>query len=300
MASLLRKLLGTTRPLPADVQEALVELNRLKQDRPALADLAGELADLLPVLYSDPIVETVPEIQPDRAAEQWISGVPMLRNVGLTLDFPSFRRRWQGICKVLARRRPDARALVQVLEKGNLDPQWHLDEILAGRIESVHGSALSLGIEVSLAASVWWLAQFPVLSHVREKLETVNRQGAPAPLSGQTEHGFCPYCGSSPRFGEFRGLEQTRWLRCLLCAAAWEFPRLRCPFCGTTDHRRLGYLHVEGEENRLRAATCDDCRHHLKMQSTLTALTPPHLLVADLATLHLDLIAADRGYVGNP
>jgi formate dehydrogenase maturation protein FdhE len=73
--------------------------------------------------------------------------------------------------------------------------------------------------------------------------------------------------------------------------------RLRCPYCDNTDHRTLGYFHVDGEEGRYRAATCDACRGYVKMVSTLQALSAPQLLVVDLATLHLDLAAADRGFL---
>jgi FdhE protein len=110
------------------------------------------------------------------------------------------------------------------------------------------------------------------------------------------EQGFCPTCGSWPLLGEFRGLEQRRFLRCGLCATAWEFPRLLCPFCGERDHQQLGYLHAEGEEASRRASTCDSCRGYVKMVATLTPLSEAALLVADLATLHLDLAAAERGY----
>ena len=53
---------------------------------------------------------------------------------------------------------------------------------------------------------------------------------------------------------------------------------------------------MEGEEDKLRAATCDECRGYVKVISTLSALSAPQLLIADLATLHLDLAAADRGF----
>jgi FdhE protein len=99
-----------------------------------------------------------------------------------------------------------------------------------------------------------------------------------------------------PLLGEFRGLEQTRVLRCALCAAGWEFARLRCPFCDNRDHNQLGYLHAEAEQERCRAATCDPCRGYVKMVATLDTLSMPRLLVADVATLHLDLAAAEHGY----
>ena len=106
--------------------------------------------------------------------------------------------------------------------------------------------------------------------------------------------GYCPTCGSWPLLAEFRGLEQDRWLRCGLCASEWEFPRLACPFCDNHDHHTLEFVHVEGEEGRYRATTCGVCRGYVKTTATLAALSPLRLLVADAATLHLDLAMAER------
>jgi len=72
---------------------------------------------------------------------------------------------------------------------------------------------------------------------------------------------------------------------------------LSCPFCGTRDHHLLGYLHVDGEEGKYRAATCEACRGYIKMISTLGPLSGPQLLVAELATMHLDLAALARNYL---
>ena len=80
----------------------------------------------------------------------------------------------------------------------------------------------------------------------------------------------------------------------------WEVARLLCPYCGCRDHTRLGFLHVEGEDMKWRAATCDDCHGYVKMVSTLSALPPLAVLVADVATLHLDLMASERGYTNAP
>ena len=290
MAGILRKLLGRAPDLPAQVQQALTELERLAQQRSSLAELAGELSGVIRVLYAEPAVESPPSIRTERAAEKRLAGIPLLRDETVSIDRTSFNRRWQQVCSVLAKRRPDALTLASAMQQGRLDPAWHLHEILAGRIESIHEKTEALQFDVPLTTTVWWLALFPLLAHIRAGLEPAH------PFAGWSM-GFCPCCGSWPRLGEFRGLEQTRWLRCLLCAAEWEFPRLCCPFCGTADHRQLGYLHVEGEENKWRATTCEECRHYLKTQSTLAALDPPELLTADLATTHLDLIAADRGYL---
>ena len=45
-----------------------------------------------------------------------------------------------------------------------------------------------------------------------------------------------------------------------------------------------------------RAGTCAVCQGYVKWASTIFALSEPQLLVADLATVHLDLAAAERGF----
>jgi formate dehydrogenase maturation protein FdhE len=55
-------------------------------------------------------------------------------------------------------------------------------------------------------------------------------------------------------------------------------------------------VHVDGEQERWRATTCEACRGYVKMVASLDVLPLGRLLVIDLATLHLDLAAAERGY----
>jgi FdhE protein len=216
--------------------------------------------------------------------------VPLLRGETLAIDQPAFSRCLDRLIKVLKRRRPDAaRALAAALHDQRLDGALLLAEMLAGRSQAIHEKAEALGLDVPLSASLFALAVSSILTPISAALQSLWR--TPSWL-----HGYCPVCGSWPKLGEFRGLEQTRFLRCGLCAAEWEMPRLRCTFCGNTDHRQLGYLHLEGEENRYRAATCQECRQYVKMVSTLVALAPPQILTADLATVHLDLLAADQGF----
>jgi FdhE protein len=275
--------------VPPDVEEALGELAKLADQRPTLGELARELNAIVLALYAEPTQEPLPTIEPEKAANKLATGVPLLRDEPVSLDARAFVRRWQRITEALQKRRPDAAAVQTALANGKLDPGWLTTELLAGRTQTVHERVEELQLDVPLTASVLWLSLFPVLCHLRSGLESLH-QGV-----GWRE-GFCPTCGAWPKLGEFRGLEQTRFLRCGLCADAWEFPRLRCPFCGNTEHRQIGYLHVEGEETQYRAATCEACRHYVKMLATLGALPAPRLLIADLATVHLDLAAAERGY----
>jgi FdhE protein len=108
-------------------------------------------------------------------------------------------------------------------------------------------------------------------------------------------HGTCPACAAPPLLAEMRG-DGERWLRCGRCASAWSFPRVGCPGCGTRDHRLLGYLHLEGEREHRRIDRCDGCRRYIKAVAVLAPLSWEEILEADLATVDLDLIAAEREY----
>jgi FdhE protein len=108
-------------------------------------------------------------------------------------------------------------------------------------------------------------------------------------------HGTCPACAAPPLLAELRS-DGERWLRCARCASAWSFPRVGCPGCGTRDHRMLGYLHLDGERDHRRADRCDACRRYVKAVAVLGPLNWEELLEADLATVDLDLIAAERDY----
>lgn len=286
----IRKLLGRKPPLPAEVAEALAELTRLAREQPFLAELAGQLGAFLPALYAEPIRAVVPSFTSEKAAEKLSAGVPLLRGETLDLDWPALQRRLQDMVGALAERRADAApALAMAIRSGELGIDGLTSAILAGQPHAVHERAEVLGLDVPLTASVLSLALFPVFVAVRAGL-------GPLLPAGSWEEGYCLVCGNFPRLGEFRGLEQIRFLRCGLCAAEWQFPRLRCPGCGNRDHRQLDYLHVAGEEGKCRAATCEECRQYLKMVSTLTPLSPLKLLVTDVATVHLDLLAAEKGF----
>jgi FdhE protein len=287
----LDKLLGRTAPPPAEVQAVVKELDRLGGERPALAGPIAVLRDVLPCLYEHLIPDTPLSLNRDRADAKRAGGLPLLRGEALSLDQKSFQLRWRRVCEVLRRHgNLAAEALVKALDEGRLDGEEMLREVLAGRPEAVHGRSDELGLDAGLTATVLRLTLFPWLTRVSAAL---------APLLDGTfwEQGYCPVCGSWPLLGEYRGLDQTRYLRCGLCAGGWEVPRLLCPFCGTRDHEKLGYFYPEGEPTRYRVTTCERCRGYVKMTTTLLPLNPPQLLLTDVITLDLDLAAAERGYV---
>jgi FdhE protein len=293
-ANFIDKLFGRWSRLPAQVQEALAQLTRLIKERPALAGPAHFLHDALPGLYAEPIPREFPVISEEQALAKLAQGVPLLRGEQLPLSLDAFARRWHHVCIALRRHQdgPAVRAVAQAHRRGVLNADQLTMRLLNGQTEAIPMLADEAGLDAGLLASVLRLTLFPLLSQVHLVL---------APLHpNRWDHGYCPTCGSWPLLGEFRGLEQTRILRCGWCAAEWEVPRLCCPYCAATDHRQLGYFHVEDQGGKHRATTCDVCRGYVKMISSLSAFSPPGLLVMDLTTMDLDLIAAERGYFPHP
>jgi len=269
------------------VSSARDALAKLAQEKPSLAASCDVLCEVLPVLFGKPVVETPPALDAAIAHDKLAAGIPLLRGEAVAIDATSLKRRWQAVCAVVERQNANAKRIASGFAE--LAPPALLSEVLAGRSEAVPARAQALGLDAALTATVLRLAMLPALAEFAAALESLCREVA-------WDHGSCPICGSWPLLAEFRGLEQNRFLRCGLCAADWPFARLRCPFCDTRDHRPLGFFHVEGEEAKHRAATCEQCHGYVKTLSTFDRLSVPDLLVADVATLHLDLAAADRGY----
>ena len=103
---------------------------------------------------------------------------------------------------------------------------------------------------------------------------------------------YCPTCGSAPAMAQLAGADpgRRRLLACGCCGTRWQFQRTECPFCAN-DSQRLSAVTVDGEGG-LRIDFCESCRGYLK---TYDGQGNEALLLSDWTSLHLDVIAADRG-----
>lgn len=130
----------------------------------------------------------------------------------------------------------------------------------------------------------------------------------------------CPCCGSRPAASVTRiGAAEAgyRYLACSLCAAQWHLVRIKCSHClgtkgisyqslraaaaadGEEDDAAAGRRPIEGAGAVARAVEiecCSECGHYLKI---VHMERDPNVepQADDLASLALDLIAADAGLV---
>jgi FdhE protein len=275
------------------LRNALEDLERLKKTRPELDAPGKGLALVLDATFGRQGPAIITEFQV-------ASGGPSLRIDAVPIE-------WDRCHPLLSELTPRfaegpladaALALARALQKAGSAPARSFEEsirrdparfatlaqmTLFGAAERLEASAGELGLDRVFVESVVRVLLLPELAPLAERLC--------AGLSeGSWSHAACPLCGSAPALAESRGLQERRYLRCDRCAADWPWSRFRCPFCGETDHRKLRYEYAEGEQDRYRRAICDACGGRFKIVATLAPLSPPALLVAQLATIHLDLI----------
>lgn len=258
----------------------------LARSHPESAPLLTLVAEVLRA-NEDPVWETAAAattLRPDHPAP-----VPLL--AGATVPLPgAIVGAWLRRLLVLAVSSggPVASPLAAAAASDQLRPVELLQAAINQDGARLTEIAMLVEAEPGALDAVAQLATVPLLQACRRRLT-----GAVSPA---WDEGFCPICGFWPALAETRGLERARRLRCGRCGGDWGSIALRCPYCRTADHDRLGALvPAEGREAR-RVETCSQCHGYLKTVTTLRAWAGDEVGLADLATVELDLAAIDHGY----
>jgi formate dehydrogenase maturation protein FdhE len=110
----------------------------------------------------------------------------------------------------------------------------------------------------------------------------------------------CPKCGGIAQLSILEASSAVsaggsgRLLLCATCLTSWPFRRIRCPWCGEDDERKLGYFESPAFDYQ-RVDACDTCRRYLK-SIDLGRLGFAVPLVDEVAGASLDLSAREHGY----
>jgi FdhE protein len=108
--------------------------------------------------------------------------------------------------------------------------------------------------------------------------------------------GACPACGGPPVASAvvgFEGAHGARYVSCACCATRWNVVRIKCVACSST--KGVGYMHLDGAPDTLKAECCEVCRSYLKIlyQTKDHTLDP---VADDVASAGLDLMVREKGY----
>lgn len=312
--------------VPPQVETGLKRLDDLVKRNPEMAAAVAFYRAAIPLLWQ--AQQTVPFFTLDAAmAQQKLeSGRPLLVDEDLPLDTQTTADFFLRLCRLVERAAaPNGRnhSRWSLFTRGNPDPAALIESVQAGDGTALRATAARQIRRVVEAnqldlAEVWQalaMGDGPRVEQtaVRLKLDPdllqMLAQNSLKPALRawaqnlgrivELDHwrrGHCPMCGNPPALSEIQGKEGERRLRCTVCGAGWYYPRLQCPFCGRRGHKTLGYIAVEGEEEKYRLQTCDVCRRYIKVVVTFDPIPVDLLLVEDLVTLHLDHIAGERDF----
>jgi FdhE protein len=284
-------------------------LRAVMDDSPDLKETARLYGMILPLVHDADLHVTPVSISPKEARTKIEKGLPLLYDVELELDILAVRELMIRLAQAVETSRmrgqmvrlpgapassePDAATAQQVrlaLENDALKVGDLIPKVAAGEKDVVTSETQRLQLDADL---VWMLAQ----SAIKPALYMLCRQLTPLVAGIPWRRGICYVCGADATLGELRDNNLAKHLRCGRCGADWLYRRLQCMYCGNEDHRTLGYLYDESQHDRMRVEVCDACKGYLKVITTFSATPPEMLPVEDLATLHLDFIAQQHGYV---
>ncbi|HEX2987738.1 MAG TPA: formate dehydrogenase accessory protein FdhE [Chloroflexota bacterium] len=279
-----------------------VRLESLKAQSPGMEDAIAFYQQLLPALLEAQDTVSPIAIEREVADARLRSGTPLLVGEDLPLNLEETRYTLLRLCRLVEAlpsakhgidgdlpRAQQAEAIRSSVESGALDPEKVWDALLSGNQGRLDSIATAHGLHLGM---LQLLAQFSLRPSFRGWAESL-KESADWSL---WERGACPICGSDPGLAELQGKERAPHLRCTNCGADWPYPRVKCAFCGNDEPQSLHIFSLSGEEERRQVQACDRCHGYIKRIATFDPTPVEMLQVEDLAALHLDIMAADKGF----
>jgi FdhE protein len=220
----------------------------------------------------------------DDHADEYRAGVPLLQSATVVVDLEPAGALAVSLARTLAADALQGRFGEEV---GALDRQLRGDAEAPRRI-----AAWMLGDDTWTPASPG-LSRYLAWSAAAAYLRPLCAAFSAWRDDERWMRGYCPTCGSAPAMAQLAGKDpgRKRLLFCGGCLTRWQYSRTACPFC-EADAQRLATLTIEGEGG-LRIDHCETCRGYLK---TYDGEGNEALLLSDWSSLHLDVLAQDRGW----
>ena len=282
----------------------LQHLQTLVREYHEISEAAEFYAALLPVLNTIDLCAAPLDLPADQARAKLESGTPLLQGIDLPVDDEAARSLMVRMARALGNvhsgktkhlgRADFARQIQCLAEEGRLKAGLLLQLASTGEKDKIAALAVTWQVDADL---LWLLARHALTPPLREWA----RQLAPTVDHSKWHQSRCFVCGAQALLGELQGAEAAKHLRCGQCGADWGGRRLQCTFCGNDSLQTFRYMVLEAEPNGRRVEVCDQCKGYLKVIVTFDPTPPERLLIQDLATLHLDYIAQERGYArGSP
>jgi len=273
-------------------------IKHLKEKRPGY----GEVLDFYQkVREAQDSAKSSLKIDPIRLKKEWKDllakeGFSLLQKQDFPLDIEVSLTLFQTLCQIGKDANPHMAEQVRKIEEVLNSKRFDLKELIKKGIEEqrIEQMADEFGLDKKIFLFLIEASTRPSVELGIEQLRTE--------LDPENWHkSNCPICGSLPFLSLLREEVGKRYLLCSFCGYQWRIDRLICPFCNNKEQESLSYLYAEGEE-AYRIDLCEKCRQYIKTID-LRRLEESDPCLEDLATLHLDILASQKGYkrpVPNP
>jgi FdhE protein len=216
-------------------------------------------------------------------------GHPLLDKENFPVDLEASIDLFRTLCKLGKGANQHLSAQVDRIEAALVAGTLDLNKLLAGggRDSAIEQAAVDQGLDARILS-------FLVRSSTRPSIDAVRQQLCGDILVDGWDRSDCPVCGSAPMLSLLKGQRGLRHSLCSRCGCEWKVDRVSCCVCGNKDAGSLQYFHSEGD-TACRIDLCDKCRHYIKtIDCRSLEASDPYL--EDLATLHLDVVATQKGY----
>jgi FdhE protein len=229
------------------------------------------------------------QIKNDIKPFQMKEGFPLIEKKDFIIDIPSSVQLFELICRIGKNTNETMKNNIQAIEEAITINALNLKELLKGFYDDslIDRISKEFNIEKTILK---FLVHMSIQPSIHANVEILKDH-----IDFKKWHmGYCPICGSSPDMSELKENGQ-RYLICSFCDFQWPWERLKCPFCENSDHKKLHYLYAEGQET-YRIDLCDKCKQYIKTVDSRKLDHEPCPELEDITTLHLDILASDRGY----
>lgn len=278
-------------PLLREATQIEAATASLISTRPAYKSILGFYGPVF-VAQANAAPTTCPqEIEVDTSLLEMKSeeGFAIIEPSAFTIDVPAAESLLTQICNIATasgeKLAGAGKALFRSMEEGLV-----LSDVFSAVLNNstrIDALAEKLKVPTDMLSLLLYLAVRPSIEAGSRKLSEL--------LAGDLKNfSNCPICGNSPIIGELDS-EGGQWVHCSLCWHRWPVARMGCSFCGNSDSESLRYVYSD-DEPEYRVNLCGECKRYLKVVDTRKmdrGFYPP---LEQVASLHLDMIAAEKGY----
>lgn len=237
------------------------------------------------------------EIKPAELAEDIVSikakeKFPLINLSEFIIDVNSSRKLFKKICKIINKSENHMSSAAETIFAANESKKIDFNELYASLL---HDDDAAFGNIASGLKTGKDVLAFITYNSIKPSIYIYARSAATfLDKDNPWDKGYCPVCGNAPVISTFES-DGKRFLTCSFCWHKWPVARLFCPFCENREMGTLHYLFSE-DEKEYRIDVCDRCNKYIKSVDTRIIDRFVYLPLEQIATLHLDIMAKEKGF----